>query len=99
VGSQQILIAQESNELSNELFFTSIPPNFNYHTPLTQLYIPEQCNIPNLSLNKNFFSFFTPPKYIEQVFHFLFYQYEFGSIGFILKHQKTDIIFPFHNFW
>ncbi|WP_194767441.1 hypothetical protein [Tamlana sp. I1] len=61
--------------------------------------INEVNNLPTADFDKLFKVFFVGTKITEQFLKTAYSQYVILSRNLLIKHRKSDVIFPFHYFW
>jgi hypothetical protein len=81
---------KQISSLSNALYF---------HTPATETTFSEitEYSIPNF--NQNLDSFWVIMFSSELRFYAIFRQYKTYLKTILVRYRKSDLIFPFHNFW
>ncbi|MDO6761180.1 hypothetical protein Q4566_13295 [Tamlana sp. 2_MG-2023] len=81
---------EQLSELSKPLCF---------HTPTTETSLSVIRDYPNPSFNPNFEGFWTILQTSELRFIARFKQYKAYFKTILIRHRKSDLIFPFHLFW
>lgn len=79
-------------------FSSDYTPSF-YYSPKNEVSLNAFQYSLNLNLKNQFsgFSFFIKSKEIKIKTEFIQYVYEIQNA--LIRYRKTDIVFPFHNFW
>ena len=88
-----------SQENEHSAYLTSSSKILSPHSQQTEVSISDVAESLNLNFKLPFTSFNPSQKLSEVFFNTRFKQYKIYANTLLIRHRKSDLIFPFHNFW
>ncbi|WP_067148051.1 hypothetical protein [Pseudotamlana agarivorans] len=86
-------------DTTHEKAFTSASNTLCFHTPVSETTFSGITENLSFKLNQDFESFWAVILPNEWRLYANFKQYQTYFKNILLRYRKTDLIFPFHNFW
>jgi hypothetical protein len=90
---------QTKSTSEQQEYYTSITQNITCHTPPSENYVQSYKNFPTQTLKINFKDFFALTILFDHLFETKFSPSSEFLRTFHIQQHKSEIIFPFHNFW
>ncbi|MBE0654816.1 MAG: hypothetical protein IH594_13525 [Bacteroidales bacterium] len=90
---------QDNSSTRHGSWYLSASANLSSHTAKSEVSINDISNIPAPSFKDQCSDLRAIAKVSGKLIQTRFSSYTHHSRNFLVKHQKTDIIFPYHNFW
>lgn len=89
----------QNAQSTGQRYFSTISVTLFCNPPQSEISLSDLNDFSSPSFKKIFSDYWTLNTAIEKLFKVAFSQYSFSSRNLLVRHRKTNIIYPFHCFW
>ncbi|TDT50686.1 hypothetical protein CLV90_0005 [Maribacter spongiicola] len=94
--SNEVVISQSNNKQS---LFKESTKTLSPHAQQSEISVSDVAEVSSPNYKLPFTSFNSQINYSELGFVARFKQYQLYANTLLIRHRKSDLIFPFHSFW